>query len=151
MRRMAGGRFSFQPDGLRKSFTLALTASSILMSGDHGLLKPSPANLRGASIPSFVRIAISEVAWAKTSAGSLVTIEARCGSVFAADEERGHSHHAEAERSFNVPNAALEEALVNANYHRSYEEREPGEVQITPLCHEGESLHEKPHHPHTVF
>lgn len=32
---------------------------------------------------------------------------------------------AEAERYWNVPYAALEEALVNAVYHRSYEEREP--------------------------
>lgn len=39
---------------------------------------------------------------------------------------------AEAERYWNVPYAALEEALVNAVYHRSYEEREPIEVQITP-------------------
>ena len=39
---------------------------------------------------------------------------------------------AEAERFVNVPYAALEEALVNAIYHRSYEEREPVEVQITP-------------------
>ncbi|MEY2882022.1 MAG: hypothetical protein RLZZ15_4402 [Verrucomicrobiota bacterium] len=39
---------------------------------------------------------------------------------------------AEAERFWNVPYAALEEALVNAVYHRSYEEREPIEVQITP-------------------
>lgn len=39
---------------------------------------------------------------------------------------------AEAERYANVPYAALEEALVNAVYHRSYEEREPIEVQITP-------------------
>ena len=39
---------------------------------------------------------------------------------------------AEAERFHNVPYAALEEALVNAIYHRSYEEREPVEVQITP-------------------
>jgi len=38
---------------------------------------------------------------------------------------------AEAERYWNVPYAALEEALVNAVYHRSYEEREPIEVQIT--------------------
>ena len=43
-----------------------------------------------------------------------------------------HADRAEAERSFNVPYAALEEALVNAIYHRSYEEREPVEVQITP-------------------
>ncbi|MFA5263344.1 MAG: RNA-binding domain-containing protein [Opitutaceae bacterium] len=39
---------------------------------------------------------------------------------------------AEAERYDNVPYAAIEEALVNAAYHRSYEEREPIEVQITP-------------------
>lgn len=39
---------------------------------------------------------------------------------------------AEAERFYNVPYAALEEALVNAVYHRSYEEREPVEVRITP-------------------
>lgn len=39
---------------------------------------------------------------------------------------------AEADRYFNVPYAALEEALVNAIYHRSYEEREPVEVRITP-------------------
>jgi len=39
---------------------------------------------------------------------------------------------AEAERYANVPYPAIEEALVNAVYHRSYEEREPIEVQITP-------------------
>lgn len=38
---------------------------------------------------------------------------------------------AEADRYYNVPYAALEEALVNAVYHRSYEEREPVEVRIT--------------------
>lgn len=41
-------------------------------------------------------------------------------------------NEAEADRYFNVPYAALEEALVNAIYHRSYEEREPVEVRITP-------------------
>jgi len=39
---------------------------------------------------------------------------------------------AEAEAYANVPYPAIEEALVNAVYHRSYEEREPIEVQITP-------------------
>jgi len=39
---------------------------------------------------------------------------------------------AEAERYANVPYPAIEEALVNAVYHRSYEEHEPIEVQITP-------------------
>ena len=38
---------------------------------------------------------------------------------------------AEAERTWNFPYAAIEEALVNAVYHRSYEIREPVEVRIT--------------------
>ena len=43
-----------------------------------------------------------------------------------------HPHRTEAERFWNFPLAAIEEALVNAIYHRSYEEREPVEVRITP-------------------
>jgi len=39
---------------------------------------------------------------------------------------------AEADRIWNYPFAAIEEALVNAIYHRSYEIREPIEVRITP-------------------
>lgn len=39
---------------------------------------------------------------------------------------------AEAIRVFNYPFPALEEALVNAAYHRSYELREPIEVQVLP-------------------
>lgn len=39
---------------------------------------------------------------------------------------------AEADRIWNFPYAAVEEALVNAVYHRSYEIREPIEVRITP-------------------
>lgn len=39
---------------------------------------------------------------------------------------------AEAERFWNFPYAAVEEAVVNAVYHRSYEEREPIEVRISP-------------------
>ena len=42
-----------------------------------------------------------------------------------------HPHQPEAERFWNFPLAAIEEALVNAIYHRSYEEREPVEVRIT--------------------
>jgi len=38
---------------------------------------------------------------------------------------------AEATRVLNFPYAAIEEALVNAVYHRSYEEREPIEVRIS--------------------
>jgi len=40
----------------------------------------------------------------------------------------------EAERFYNYPYEALEEALVNAVYHRSYEIREPIEVRILPDC-----------------
>ena len=43
-----------------------------------------------------------------------------------------HLDRAEAERFWNFPYAAVEEALVNAVYHRSYEIREPIEVRITP-------------------
>ena len=39
---------------------------------------------------------------------------------------------AESTRVANFPYAAVEEALVNAVYHRSYEEREPVEVRISP-------------------
>ena len=39
---------------------------------------------------------------------------------------------AAADRIWNFPYAAIEEALVNAVYHRSYEVREPIEVRITP-------------------
>ena len=41
-----------------------------------------------------------------------------------------HPQRAEAQRVWNFPYAAIEEALVNAVYHRSYEEREPIEVRI---------------------
>ncbi len=42
-----------------------------------------------------------------------------------------HDDRAEAERYWNFPYAAVEEAVVNAVYHRSYEEREPIEIRIT--------------------
>lgn len=41
-----------------------------------------------------------------------------------------HPNRAEAERFWNFPYAAIEEAVVNAVYHRSYEVREPVEVRI---------------------
>jgi len=41
-----------------------------------------------------------------------------------------HPDRAEATRVWNFPYAAIEEAVVNAVYHRSYEEREPIEVRI---------------------
>lgn len=43
-----------------------------------------------------------------------------------------HPDRAEATRVVNFPYAAVEEAVVNAIYHRSYEEREPVEVRVTP-------------------
>ena len=43
-----------------------------------------------------------------------------------------HPDRAEATRLWNFPYAAIEEAVVNAVYHRSYEEREPIEVRISP-------------------
>jgi ATP-dependent DNA helicase RecG len=43
-----------------------------------------------------------------------------------------HPQRPEAQRFWNFPFAAIEEAVVNAVYHRSYEEREPIEVRISP-------------------
>ena len=43
-----------------------------------------------------------------------------------------HPDRAEAERLWNFPYAAIEEAVANAVYHRSYEIREPIEVRIMP-------------------
>ena len=42
-----------------------------------------------------------------------------------------HPDRAEATRVENFPYAAIEEAVANAVYHRSYEEREPIEVRIS--------------------
>ena len=42
-----------------------------------------------------------------------------------------HPRRPKAERFWNFPRAAIKEALTNAIYHRSYEEREPVEVRIT--------------------
>ena len=43
-----------------------------------------------------------------------------------------HSDRAEADRFFNYPYAAIEEALSNAVYHRAYDVREPIEVRVEP-------------------
>ena len=45
-----------------------------------------------------------------------------------------HPDRAEAERFFNYPYEAIEEALVNAVYHRGYDIREPVEVRVLPDC-----------------
>ena len=42
-----------------------------------------------------------------------------------------HPDRAEAERFYNFPYEALEEALANAVYHRGYDERKPIEVRIS--------------------
>ncbi len=42
------------------------------------------------------------------------------------------AHRAEAAHTFNFPYRALEEALVNAVYHRGYDVREPIEVRVNP-------------------
>ncbi|STZ76534.1 Fic family protein [Bergeriella denitrificans] len=42
-----------------------------------------------------------------------------------------HPEQAQSERFVNFPFAAVEEAVVNAIYHRSYQEREPIEIRIT--------------------
>jgi len=42
------------------------------------------------------------------------------------------SDRAESDRVWNFPYPAIEEAVVNAVYHRSYEEREPIEVRVEP-------------------
>ncbi len=43
-----------------------------------------------------------------------------------------HPDRSEAERFWNFPRVAIEEAIVNAVYHGSYEEREPVEVRVSP-------------------
>ena len=43
-----------------------------------------------------------------------------------------HKDRAEATRIFNYPFAAVEESVVNAVYHRSYEQHEPVEVRVNP-------------------
>lgn len=48
----------------------------------------------------------------------------------AAERVVKHSDRAEADRFFNYPFAAIEEALSNAVYHRAYDEREPIEVRV---------------------
>lgn len=55
---------------------------------------------------------------------------AYCKNNLLVEYVRKRPDQAEAERYWNLPYAALEEVLVNAVYHRSYEEREPIEVRV---------------------
>ena len=51
-------------------------------------------------------------------------------NVFITEKVVKHPDRAEADRFFNYPFAAIEEALSNAVYHRAYDEREPIEVRV---------------------
>ncbi len=51
-------------------------------------------------------------------------------SMFITEEVRKRPDRAEADRFFNYPYVALEEALANAVYHKDYAQREPIEINI---------------------
>jgi len=53
-------------------------------------------------------------------------------SMFIKEEIRKRPDRAEADRFYNYPYMALEEALANAVYHKDYAQREPIEISIRP-------------------
>jgi ATP-dependent DNA helicase RecG len=53
-------------------------------------------------------------------------------SMFIKEEVRKRPDRAEADRFYNYPYVALEEALANAVYHKDYAQREPIEISIRP-------------------
>ena len=53
-------------------------------------------------------------------------------SMFIKEEIRKRPDRAEADRFYNYPYVALEEALANAVYHKDYGQREPIEISIKP-------------------
>jgi ATP-dependent DNA helicase RecG len=53
-------------------------------------------------------------------------------SMFIKEEIRKRPDRAEADRFYNYPYVALEEALANAVYHKNYAQREPIEISIRP-------------------
>jgi ATP-dependent DNA helicase RecG len=53
-------------------------------------------------------------------------------SMFIKEEVRKRPDRAEADRFYNYPYVAIEEALANAVYHKDYAQREPIEIRITP-------------------
>lgn len=88
-----------------------------------GRTSPPPSAGQEASVRGMIELSIeSVVAEAQQIPGSTVIKE----------HVVKHGDRAEADRFSNYPFAALEEALVNAVHHRSYEEREPIEVRILP-------------------
>lgn len=52
--------------------------------------------------------------------------------MFIKEEVRKRPDRAEADRFYNYPYVALEEALANAVYHKDYAQREPIEISIRP-------------------
>lgn len=59
---------------------------------------------------------------------ALAYLRARCVTEYV----QKHSDRAEATRYWSIPYEALEESLVNAVYHRDYDDREPIEVRVLP-------------------
>jgi len=53
-------------------------------------------------------------------------------SMFIKEEIRKRPDRAEADRFYNYPYVAIEEALANAVYHKDYAQREPIEISIKP-------------------
>ncbi len=53
-------------------------------------------------------------------------------AMFITEEIRKRPDRAEADRFYNYPYVALEEALANAVYHKDYAQREPIEISIRP-------------------
>ena len=53
-------------------------------------------------------------------------------AMFIKEEVRKRPDRAEADRFYNYPYVALEEALANAVYHKDYAQREPIEISIRP-------------------
>src|SRR5262245_37047196 len=71
-----------------RALIFSCTVPSILISGGQPRLWPSPGSLWVASIPILLPMEKSVVAWSRTSAGPLVKMASRCGSVLAQRRKR---------------------------------------------------------------